>query len=473
MKEMWSNVPTVLLDPGSYDCLNLGDLAMLHVAIERWKALWPSASIGVLTAAPEALASYGPRVIPVSVRDRSVWLNTHIAGRLHGSLPFRTAARLERIERGLKLNGARSLEVALGLRRQIGRKDASGVAAFLWWLRQADVVALTGGGGLTDAFSVKASQVLDTLEMAARRGRRRGRPVTAIFGQGLGPLSDSQLRRKAAEVLPRIDLIALREDRESRSLLAELGVRDPRIVLTGDDAIELAHEQRQNDIGRALGVNVRVAYYARTDASILAIVKQAIERAARRHDAELLPVPISRQRGGGRPHNAEQSDAASIRMVLTGVPAQEGGWTEPDSPSAVIRIVGRCRVVLTGSYHAAVFALAQGIPAVGLVGSPYYRAKFAGLAELFTGGVHTVEMEGAGWGARLEAALDAAWQAAEQVRPHLLEAATRQIDLSRQAYATVAAIAAARVSAGQATSEFPSSARGPDLPAADVHPHSG
>jgi colanic acid/amylovoran biosynthesis protein len=420
---------------------------MLQVAIARWMALWPSASIGVLTGAPEALASYGPRVVPVSVRERAAWLNTHITGRFHHSLPSRAAAPLERIERGLKLNGSRPLEAALALRRYVARAGASDVAAFLHWLRQADVVALTGGGALTDAFSVKASQIFDTLGMAARRGRRDGRPITAIFGQGFGPLDDPALRRLAADVLPQIDLIALRESPGSRPLLSELGVRADRIVLTGDDAIELAFEQRPSTVGSALGVNVRVAYYARTDASTLGVVKQAVVAAARRHGAAFVPVPISRQRGGTQPHNAEQSDAASIRGLLADVALDRTGWREPDSPAAVIREVGRCRVVVTGSYHGAVFALAQGIPAIGLAGSPYYRAKFVGLAEQFDGGVQMVEMGPAGWGQRLEAAIDDAWQAAERLRPRLLDAAARQVELSRQAYQTVATAASSPASA--------------------------
>jgi polysaccharide pyruvyl transferase WcaK-like protein len=447
-------MPTILIDPGSYDCLNFGDLAMLQVAIARWKSLWPSASIGVITDAPEALASCAAGVTPVGVRDRALWFNTHMAGRLHQRLPHGAAARVEQIERGLKMNAARPLEAALALRHHFAGTDASGVAAFLHWIRRADVVALTGGGALTDAFSNKASHIFDTLEMAARRGRRHGRPVTAIFGQGFGPLDGPPLRSKAAEVLPRIDFIAIREGRGSRSLLRQLGVRDDRVVLTGDDAIELAYDQRRSEVGRALGVNVRVAYYAQTDASTLGVVKQAVLAAARRYGAAPVAVPISRQPGGTQPHNAEQADAVAIRELLTGVAEQSEGRPAPDTPAAVIREVGRCRVVVTGSYHGAVFALAQGIPAIGLVGSAYYRAKFLGLEEQFAGGLQVVEMKEADCGPRLEAAIDTAWQSAERVRPSLLEAAKQQIALSREAYRTVASLAERRKVSAPADAAF-------------------
>lgn len=40
--------------------------------------------------------------------------------------------------------------------------------------------------------------------------------------------------------------------------------------------------------------------------------------------------------------------------------------------------IQRCRHVVTGSYQAAVLALAQGIAAVGLTRSPYYDARLLG-----------------------------------------------------------------------------------------------
>jgi polysaccharide pyruvyl transferase WcaK-like protein len=444
-------MPTVLIDPSGYQCRNLGDLAMLQVAVARWRELWPSASIAVMTEAPEALAASVPHVIPVEVRDRSVWLNTHLLGRLHQRLPRGAAATLEQAEHTLKMKAARPLEAALTLRCRAAGKDASGIAAFLHWIRRADVVAMSGNGTFTDAFSGKVSHLLDTFGMALTRASGHGLPVTAIFGCGLGPLDDPALRVKAAGILPRIDFIAIREDRSSRPLLDQLGVRDDRIFLTGDDAIELAYDQQPRALGRALGINVRLALYANTDASMLEVVKEAAASATRRYGAEVVPVPILRHRTETQSNNAGQADDVAIRELLAGISNPSSDLGGPDSPAAVIRVIGRCRVVITGSYHAGVFALAQGIPAIGLARSPYYRAKFSGLAGQFEGGVQVVEMSEPGWGQQLEMAIDIAWQTAERVRPRLLEAAKCQIELSRRAYRTVASLAESRIVAGRAT----------------------
>ena len=53
------------------------------------------------------------------------------------------------------------------------------------------------------------------------------------------------------------------------------------------------------------------------------------------------------------------------------------------APEALAAAAAGCRAIVTGSYHAAVFSLALGVPAVCLTKSPYYHAKFGGLPALF------------------------------------------------------------------------------------------
>ena len=428
--------PAILVDPGSYYCRNVGDFAMLQVAVARWKQLWPSASIDVLTNVPDALGVLGADIRPLSAAARSSWLQAHLLGRFHQLLPSAAAASLEAAERRMKMDTARSLERALMLKHRLRGEDTSGVRQLLRSLRRADVVMLTGAGIMTDAFFRNASAILDTFEMAIRRPPHR-RPVTAIFGQGFGPLDHPVLRRKAAAVLPHIDFIAIRERRASLPLLLELGVRPEQITVTGDDAIELAYERRNPGFNRGIGVNLRVAYYANTDRSVIGPVRDALQAAAARFGAPLVPVPISQQDGG--------IDAAAIRELLADRTARSDGGSSLKTPLDVIDQVGRCRVVITGSYHGAVFALAQGIPAIALVRSRYYENKFLGLADQFGAGLELVQLDAEDFRQRLDGAVDRAWASAEHVRPMLLEAAARQLALSRRAYALVAQRAMAKL----------------------------
>jgi colanic acid/amylovoran biosynthesis protein len=106
----------------------------------------------------------------------------------------------------------------------------------------------------------------------------------------------------------------------------------------------------------------------------------------------------------------------------------------------VIRQAGECRVVVTGSYHAGVFALAQGVPVVGIARSEYYRDKFHGLAGQFGPGCTVLHADEAPFAGKLGEAIDRAWNEAETVRPQLLRAAESQVLAARAAYERLPAV---------------------------------
>ena len=95
---------------------------------------------------------------------------------------------------------------------------------------------------------------------------------------------------------------------------------------------------------------------------------------------------------------------------------------------------------MTGSYHAAVFALAQGIPAICVFNTEYYGNKFGGLADEFGDGCVVVDKRRPDFVAALVAAIEGAWERADEVRPSLLRAAVAQIAAGNEAYARLASI---------------------------------
>jgi colanic acid/amylovoran biosynthesis protein len=292
--------------------------------------------------------------------------------------------------------------------------------SFVGWLLSADGVVVSGRGGTTDVFLEDGIEVLRLLRTAIGIGT-----PTAMFGQGLGPLEDERLRALAREVLPQVDVLAIREGRSAMPLLAGLGVRPDRVTVSGDDALELAHRLRSNGAARtAIGVGLRIAPYSGVTGAAAETLRAVVRGAAARHGSELRPVPISLY-----PHEAE----ARMLAELLDRPSR----TVP-TPAYAIAQAGSCRIVVAGSYHAAVFALAQGVPVVGVSASPYYEAKLGGLAELFPGGCRVVSALHADFGARLAAAVDEAWEAAETLSPELVAAAERQITAAGDAYARFA-----------------------------------
>jgi polysaccharide pyruvyl transferase WcaK-like protein len=103
---------------------------------------------------------------------------------------------------------------------------------------------------------------------------------------------------------------------------------------------------------------------------------------------------------------------------------------------------------VSGAYHAAVFALAQGIPVVCIASSQneYYNLKFRGLEELFPCGCIIVHIDRRDAADALQAAMVRLWDSAPAVRERLCEAAERQIAASHAAYDRFAGMLRARLS---------------------------
>ena len=365
--------------------------------------------------------------IQVPVRGRRLLLENRLLGRVSSWLPNKLAQPWDRFERQLAWERPSVASASLMIKAALNGRRGSDVSAYLAAVERADLLVVNGAGIVTDAFRDNALGILSTLDLVSRRG-----VPTAMFGQGLGPIHDPELRERAAEVLPRLTLLGVRESQSSVPLLRSLGVAPDRVMVTGDDAIELAYALRRESAHvppgapRAIGVNVRVAPYAEVQADMLSALGDTLIAAARRKHAKMIPIPIAHHGGG--------MDVDTLRALLPPEDRVDGG-AELDSPQSVIRRIGECRVVVTGSYHGAVFALAQGIPVVALVKSDYYANKMLGVQQQFGVGCEVVRLDDQALPERVEGAIDRAWADAERVRAPLLASARDQIGRSRDAYA--------------------------------------
>lgn len=446
------------LVPCNTRCLNMGDVAMLQVAVSRLRALWPRERIWVFTSDAAALRRYCPEVEPVFLPDQPGWTtDRYFGGRLHGWMPAALSERVVRLHTRIAVGAPRLHERLLRLRTQLDRQERASLAGFLDTIAASRLVVTAGAGGVADHFRDYSNLTLFALQAA----RARGIP-TAMLGHGFGPLTMPDLRAKAAVVLPGVDLIAVRERRASVPLLISLGVRPDRVLTTGDDAIELAYAARPRAMGMAVGVNLRIARSSAVTEADIAPVRAGVRRFLATHEAPLLPLPIARQNDldlnviqeivrpdAGEPaareprpcvRDDEDGPAGACRTAVAAAvveSAPEGAvrdGRELDTPLAVILQTGRCRIIVTGAYHAAVFALAQGIPAVCLARSRYFTDKFAGLADLFRAGCFLLALDDPDLPARLADAMSRAWAEAPVVRETLLDAAAWQIVSGQAAY---------------------------------------
>ncbi|HVU60810.1 MAG TPA: polysaccharide pyruvyl transferase family protein [Mycobacteriales bacterium] len=395
----------VLVDQSGYDLLNLGDVAMLQACVRRLRDLRPDATIAVFCHDAGRLAKYCPDAIPVPAAP--AWLPR--------------SGRRRRL--GVAAAQAWKIVAPYAIRRP---KVVTGGSAPTGWreaIKWADVVVSSGGGFLNDTWWWHGSGVLSVLAAAQRLGK-----PTAMFGQGLGPLSHPALRRQAAHVLPRLTLLGLRGAVSGEPLVRELGVPSSVVVVTGDDGLEIIDLDSTPESGDVVGVNVRVASYSGVDDESTAAVGAGVSGFVAEHDASALVLPVSLFAGF--------SDAGATERMLAGrlaTPLASAG--DVSDPAELAEVVARCRIVVTGSYHAAVFALARGVPVVGLSRSDYYDAKFADLAGLFSDAVSVVQLASAQTTQQLKAAMDAAWAVAPDARKRTRDRAREQKASGRAAYA--------------------------------------
>jgi polysaccharide pyruvyl transferase WcaK-like protein len=407
----------ILIDNGTYALENMGDVIMLQGCVARMRHMWPEARIGVYNRVPGRLARYCPQADPVSALSRDQFVTPGaVLGKINRVLPglegaMRTSAP-----------GVSAKVVEARVRRR--KLPAADVPGWIARMESTDLHVTSGGGYITDEFAWLAERILRTLLLAQSMGKR-----TAMLGQGLGPLKDPKLRKLAARAFGGLDLLTLREGRSNLALLKSLGVPTRNVVVTGDDAIESARQQLPHSLGNGIGVNLRKTRYSGATDDTLAKLKPILHAAAEKHGAPLVPVPIS--------YNDSGEDVRALRTLLDrDVPDDES----VQLTELTVAAAASCRIMVTGAYHAAVFALSNGVPAIGLAGSPYYVNKFEGLREQFQGGCTVVRLDEPGWPDVLAAQMDRVWNTADALRPNLLAAGARQIKAGQEAYGRLKAL---------------------------------
>jgi polysaccharide pyruvyl transferase WcaK-like protein len=395
----------ILVDHDGYDLLNLGGVAMLQGCVARLRQQWPDAEIKVIAHAPARLEQYCPRTAPI--------------GRTFADSPY-----VQVLPRKVRLASEQLWRIAgPPLFHGVGQHDRrvgsprTAIEAIRW----ADVVVAAGGGYLTDTWWWHAAGVMSLLDFAQRLGK-----PTAMFGQGIGPIRSRALRAMASWVLPGLAALGLREDVTSLGLALACGARRDVTWITGDEAIEVIPDAAPADAS-ALGFNIRAADYSGIGRHTAAAVGKYVVAAARELGAPVVGLPISRY--------ATTSDRAAIGKCLEqGLASIDVALPDLSSPAELIAASASCRAVVTGSYHAAVCALAQGVPAVCLSKSRYYDAKFAGLKALFPDACRVVSLTDHDAARLFRQAILHSWELPAGGRSAAREAAACQRTSGRSAY---------------------------------------
>jgi polysaccharide pyruvyl transferase WcaK-like protein len=427
----------IFIEHSGHELLNHGDTAMLQTAVNRLKKKWPQSNIRILTKSNERLNKYCPGTIAINP-------DTRVAYRKLSPLrifPDRLLTFFPRILKEIILNVdyhffksiPRCHQAMVAIRKKKRIKDADIKKAYEYFnsVTSSDMVIATGGGYINDTFKWHTYPKLETIDLGVKFKK-----ITALLGQGIGPVSDKRLDQQMRAVLPNVDLISLREKRTSLPILIKQGIPLSKIITTGDDAIEMAYRETPPVIGNLVGVNLRTATYAGIDAQITNDIKEILHVFTQRHKVKYIPIAISNHENG--------EDKEAIAKIIKTQEIDFNALDMIDSPVKVIKCIGKCRIVLTGSYHAGVFALSQGIPVVGLAKSQYYKVKFQGLADQFNGGCITVLLDDPQRKEMLLNSLEKSWIQSHSMRSVLLDAAQKQIESGRLIYERLRELAVLR-----------------------------
>ncbi len=226
---------------------------------------------------------------------------------------------------------------------------------------------LCGGGSLfQDVTSWRSPwYYLGVLALARRFARR-----SSVYAQGIGPLRGRLVRRVTAYLLDGVPLITVR-DSASQAVLAQMGVRRPRIVLSADPSLLLTPEnspavgrERARWSGNAFfGLAVR-SWGER--GGTLDVVAAAARSVAGRLGVRWICLPMH------LPRDLSIADAVAARIgsAATVVRAHL-------SPREMLALIGTLDLLVGMRLHALLFAAAQGVPIVPIA----YDPKVAALAD--------------------------------------------------------------------------------------------
>lgn len=387
---------------------------MLTVALRRLRATSPQIELRVVNKHPDYFSSQAGKVTFVDPKDRRAFYQ--------GFLPNKFARLLSKDSlRDWQITQTGKMPGLTNAIQKVFRSDIGDSNKYFQQLITSDALIITGGGIVNDSFLDLALSILDEAEFMMNLKK----PVY-FFGLGLGPMDNPALFEKAKKVLPHVNHLYLREGVLGIPLAEKLGIPRDRYTVTGDDAIELAYSRRPDQIGQSIGVNLRFAEYSGLGKKQADEIRPIIHEFARSVSTDLRVVPISLL--------TQESDKASAQQILNGFENIGSPIQDIESIEGVIKEAGQCRVVITASYHAGVFALSQGVSVIGISASPYYDSKFEGLFQQFSGGCRYLTVGTTFTPENFNNLLTETWQQAPKKRQEILNAAEKQLNLSRNAY---------------------------------------
>jgi polysaccharide pyruvyl transferase WcaK-like protein/glycosyltransferase involved in cell wall biosynthesis len=425
---------------------NLGDEAMLQCEIAGLRAAFPECELVVLTDDPAAVQRrYG---VAAELSETALshafgaWAVRSVRAAMGTTGPRSAAGRLLvafAARAGMPyLRASCRLFVWNAARLARGGRPLLLVPSHARLLRiVASSDLLIGGGGLIPSLPQVCGPKLALYRAAALLGT----PVVMDGQTVLRGVGAAAAYRSAA-------CVVLRDREASRWAALAMGVDEARLVDGVDPAFALPVAD-QGAVEAALGA---VGVDPRRGEFVALNVRRAPGRDVHRAMDVIARVlgEYGAQRGirlllfGMQSYRAED-DAVALEALRTRLPPRVpvvvlGGPTEAGVLKGALAMA---RMVISCRYHGAVFALTQGVPAIGVAVSPEYEVKLSGAFAMFDAGRFLLPA-GDVTEARLGGLLDAIDSERDRLGAALRQREAALRPLAGAAYAACGAILASR-----------------------------
>ena len=281
-------------------------------------------------------------------------------------------------------------------------------ASFLCQLSQCSLLYFSGGGYLTGATKSRLWEGMVLCRLA-----KIFRVPVAMSGQTVGVWTSWFDRAIARWGFRSVGAIGLRDDEDSPSALAEIGIAGDNVMPTHDDALFCEKAEDRQVEGRYIAVNFHywgVGEKAKND--LLGKIHDAISKARTATGTEKT-VFIAMHTSDLRSFNDYQSVYQDDSLQL--LPAA-GKFRE------IRRAIADAEILLTMKHHPIIFACGEGTPVVALCLAAYYVHKNRGAMGQYGVEECCTDLSSDNWSAQfdaaLEKALDREWFSGE-TRRHL------------------------------------------------------
>jgi polysaccharide pyruvyl transferase WcaK-like protein len=333
-------------DIGSRDDLHVGDEAMAEAAVAHLAARFSELEVVAVSGFPKATtARYG-------------WPAVERAG-FDGLTDAEADARLDSV-----------IAAAKGDSAALAWDDPA------WQIIHAmgsvDAALITGGGNLTSTWPHHVYERAAFAQIA----KIFERPLV-VTGQTVGPQLTARHGELVAGILTSAALVGVRE-RASHEMARRLGVPSERLVMTLDDAWDLAESPYDVPVDGEYVAATFSPHHGLLDAQAhLDDLSSLVDSVVRITGRDVVLVPHVGATGSGPAKgdvelHARLKEASAYPDRLHCLPVL--------SSQQVAHVTRRSELVVSSRYHPVVFALPAGVPAVGLAVDAYTSTKIVGTA---------------------------------------------------------------------------------------------